>query len=88
MQKISDDVLEQLNSMIQKETPFIKVIKSQSSDTFCIEMIDTKYVSSEYHPLNVTKELINDVEQFFKEKGNVQLAWNNTRTTFWIIPQS
>jgi hypothetical protein len=37
---------------------------------------------SENHPLNVTDELITDIEAFLENEG-IKISWNNTYSTFW-----
>lgn len=86
---ITVNLLDNLNSMIQEEAPFLKITAERSSMSgreitfFNIRLQKTKYIDTENHPLNVTDELIIDIEVFLGKKGINGITWNNNYTTFW-----
>lgn len=84
---ISVTMLNELNSMIREEAPFLKIVAEKSfiadNTIFDIKLQKTRYVDAENHPLNITNELREDIEGFLNKEG-IKIKWNNT-TTFWEI---
>ena len=87
---ITQETLNELQYLIQKEASFLRIATKESNATgrsftyYNIKLQETKYLDTEHHPLNVTKELKGDIEDFLEGKGFQKILWNNNYTTFWI----
>ena len=85
---ITVNIFNKLNSMIQEEAPFLRIVVERNSMNqdftyYKIKLQKTKYVDIENHPLNTTVELKNDIEEFLKKEGVSKITRNNNYTTFW-----
>ncbi len=59
----------------------VEKVSEHTGVTYQIKLVDNPFIDVEYHPLNLTKSFINQIEEVLEGR---KVQWNNTKTTFWI----
>ncbi len=60
--------------IVEEESHYIGV-------NYKIKLVDNPFIDVEFHPLNLTKTFIGQIEEILDGR---KVQWNNTKTTFWV----
>lgn len=85
MSKITESKLHEINEKFKDNGGILAAVESKSNFTgftsYDIRIKPNPYIDVEYHPINVTKECIQMIEEVLSDFA---VTWNNSRTSFWI----
>lgn len=82
MNKVSNEMIEEFNSILETKGSVIRLIKDR--DAIDVKLIKDDYLIMENQIINPTKEFYKDLEEFFSNKGLI-ISYNNTGSCFWSL---